>query len=430
MKSRLARWAPLIETFAGISAGVEIAQKARNSVRRNVDRAIYRVSISDRDPLYPTIHDLLLPKVATNRVRSLAAQFQRDATSPAARFSYTGKSPHLIKIDGYWVWVMFKAEDPNGGGTEEGLTIKGLTLKPSDEAMSDWLKDANPRYLVIACPTVGARDAVTRWVEQAAGDRRDQANPPRFHIPRWGGWRSQSSLADRPLDTVIMPDGLIEDLVDDLETFFKSRETYERLGLPWHRGYLLYGPPGCGKTSLVLALARHFDQDMWYLPLSEIADDSGLLNLAGSIEGGFFLAEDVDVLHAAQERTTEDEGDAVNVTVESAAPKITLSGLLNTLDGIATPAGLVTFLTTNRYHVLDEALVREGRVDRPIEISYAADRQIERAFEHVYGFPLDEPIPTDRLEVGMNSVMEAFKPHLHDAAAGRVALLRRLTEGR
>jgi len=59
----------------------------------------------------------------------------------------------------------------------------------------------------------------------------------------------------RPLSSVVLSSGLSRSLLDDVNNFVNSSEWYASRGIPYRRGYLLYGPPGCGKSSFITALA-------------------------------------------------------------------------------------------------------------------------------------------------------------------------------
>lgn len=59
----------------------------------------------------------------------------------------------------------------------------------------------------------------------------------------------------RPLSSVILDRGLSEKILDDVREFINSPKWYMDRGIPYRRGYLLYGPPGCGKSSYIMALA-------------------------------------------------------------------------------------------------------------------------------------------------------------------------------
>jgi chaperone BCS1 len=184
---------------------------------------------------------------------------------------------------------------------------------------------------------------------------------------RWGGdWSRRDDLPPRALASVVLRAGQLERLVDDLGGFIASEADYARLSQPWHRGYLFHGPPGTGKTSVARALANHFDLPVHYLPLGDLERDADLMNLVGQIRSrSILLIEDADVYHAAVDRDDD-------------SPKASLAAMLNALDGVWTPHGLVTVLTTNDRDALDTALLRPGRVDVTEEFSMLDAEQADR----------------------------------------------------
>jgi chaperone BCS1 len=189
---------------------------------------------------------------------------------------------------------------------------------------------------------------------------------------RWGsGWQKRADLPTRGLDSVVLKAGQLERLRDDLGDFLASEERYVRMSQPWHRGYLLHGPPGTGKTSVARSLATEFGLPSYYLPLGDIAKDSDLMQLVGGIKPrSVLLLEDVDSFHAATSRT--DEKDHASVAT-----------LLNALDGVWTPHGLITIMTTNNRDALDSALIRAGRIDVDEELSVLDEEQAIRLAERL-----------------------------------------------
>jgi mitochondrial chaperone BCS1 len=195
------------------------------------------------------------------------------------------------------------------------------------------------------------------------------------------GWDFVEGYAPRLLDSVILQPGEKEHLVQDIENFRKSRQRYERLGVPYHRGYLLYGPPGTGKTSLVSALAAHFGLSIYSINLADF-NDRTLMNAVNQIaRNSVLLFEDIDCMRSSNARvpsnpSTNDGARAQNEK-ENAAEKngVTLSGLLNVLDGFYAPTNVLFMMTTNRIEALDEALLRPGRIDYKLYLGRAGGSQ-------------------------------------------------------
>jgi len=186
---------------------------------------------------------------------------------------------------------------------------------------------------------------------------------------------------NRKLDSVVLKDGQREAILADLERFFASRERYETLGIPWRRGYLLYGPPGTGKTSLVTALASHLSLNVCVLSLaSPNVTDEKIGNLLASVpRRSVILIEDVDAFF--QQRAKADTG-----------VRVSYSGFINALDGVAAHEGSVVFLTTNHPQLIDEAAIRSGRVDFRLELSLCDRGQLARMFGKFF----DDPAAAER----------------------------------
>jgi chaperone BCS1 len=77
-----------------------------------------------------------------------------------------------------------------------------------------------------------------------------------------GGWEKAMTKRPRTLDSVVLDDQQGEGIIEDARQFLGAAEWYEKTGIPYRRGYLLYGPPGCGKTSFCQALAGELKLDI------------------------------------------------------------------------------------------------------------------------------------------------------------------------
>ncbi|RKP05461.1 P-loop containing nucleoside triphosphate hydrolase protein, partial [Thamnocephalis sphaerospora] len=86
-----------------------------------------------------------------------------------------------------------------------------------------------------------------------------------------------------------------DELSHDLNTFLEDRDFYSRVGLPYRRGYLFYGKPGTGKTSLVNAISAQLNRDVYYLNLRNIKSDSMLQSAFSRVPANQVIVfEDVD----------------------------------------------------------------------------------------------------------------------------------------
>lgn len=187
------------------------------------------------------------------------------------------------------------------------------------------------------------------------------------------GWDYVEGYAPRLLDSVVLEPGEKEHLMEDIAQFRKSKQRYQSLGIPYHRGYLFYGPPGTGKTSLVSALAAHFGLSIYTANLTEFTDRSLMSAVSLVPANSVLLFEDIDCMKSSQSRVDSEVKD----TKPNSAPQngVTLSGLLNVLDGFYAPTGVLFVMTTNHMEKLDQALLRPGRIDYRLYLGKASDRQ-------------------------------------------------------
>jgi len=194
------------------------------------------------------------------------------------------------------------------------------------------------------------------------------------------GWDHVEGYAPRFLESVVLDSGDKEDLLRDITRFRKSKQRYERLGIPYHRGYLLYGPPGTGKTSLVSALAAHYGLSIYSLNLADFTDRT-LMNAVNQVPANsILLFEDIDCMRGSQSRGEADACSGRNERASTSTKEpllngVTLTGLLNVLDGFYAPNGVLFVMTTNQVQKLDEALLRPGRIDYKLYLGKATDRQ-------------------------------------------------------
>lgn len=174
-------------------------------------------------------------------------------------------------------------------------------------------------------------------------------------------------------DTIALEPELKHSIIDDLNRFLAGKEYYKRIGKAWKRGYLLYGPRGTGKSSLVVAMAKYLKYDVYDLELSSIRSNSQLRSIFLSMASKSILViEDVDCFEEVHARSKTVEVPQSEDSIKNKRTSCTLSGILNTIDGLWSGCGeeRIIIFTTNHKDKIDPALLRPGRMDMHIELSY------------------------------------------------------------
>jgi chaperone BCS1 len=191
-------------------------------------------------------------------------------------------------------------------------------------------------------------------------------------MPDCGSWEHVADKPPRPISTVVLPEGVADAILTDARAFQAAGPWHAARGLPYRRGYLLWGPPGSGKSSLAFALASELEMNLYALNLaSPKLDDTGLALLLRRARG-IVLIEDVDAIFDDRRRSGED------------ACHVTFSGFLNALDGVGSRDGQIVILSTNHLDRLDPALIRAGRVDYRLHLGNAAPGQAAALFRQFF----------------------------------------------
>ncbi|XP_057756510.1 AAA-ATPase ASD, mitochondrial-like [Arachis stenosperma] len=207
----------------------------------------------------------------------------------------------------------------------------------------------------------------------------------------WYGWNRakwSNVTFEHParFDTLAMEPNKKEEIINDLIKFKKGKEYYAKIGKAWKRGYLLYGPPGTGKSTMIAAMANFLYYDVYDLELTSVKDNTQLRTLLIETSSKSILViEDIDCSldltgkrrnkrngKGNQDNDESNKDPVKNAEEENKDSKVTLSGLLNCIDGIwsACAGERIIVFTTNFVDKLDPALIRSGRMDKHIELSY------------------------------------------------------------
>lgn len=236
----------------------------------------------------------------------------------------------------------------------------------------------------IVFTTIGRSQRVLRSV--IADAYNVKVDPSMVKVYAWRSyWELVSRKIPRPLESVILPLEQINGIIRDLTWFQNAQNWYMERGIPYKRGYLFSGAAGTGKTSVVMVLAGLFNMPIYQLNLATVKGDDSLLSAWTAVpKDCILLIEDVDVIKSSHSRKSTTTTPAGQDDAPDDKEWVTLSGLLNVLDGVLSSDGRITILTTNYPERLDEALIRPGRVDIHSKFELCKHNEMRRLFQRFY----------------------------------------------
>jgi hypothetical protein len=259
---------------------------------------------------------------------------------------------HFFFYEGRLFWFMKRKLDSSGAEREkEEITVRTFGLNNTVfERLTVLFNAKRSRSEMISIHTFKGRD----------------------------GWKEVCEVLPRDISTFCMNLDQKNDIMAKIQHFIDSRDWYRRKGLTYKSSFLFYGPPGTGKTTLSRLLAMHFRRDIYTLDLSTMTNETLVTALANIRPGSFLLLEDVDQAgNAVRKRKADAEKQAVEIATEALmGGGLTMSGLLNALDGVVGLDNLIIIMTTNHPEDLDPAVRRKSRIDHEYLIGELTSKEI------------------------------------------------------
>lgn len=343
---------------AVIGAPVAALSYTAKSLPRNIWHFIRRtfsidIQFNSDVPDYNYIQQLISKEVVNDR---LSRRFLYSAEESYDWETDECETKHIGLTAGYGVhWGWFRNK----------VSLFGRTFVWIDRSLSEGGGSQTEKFKETINLTFLTRrraiiEAFTRMVEEKAGKLHDIPTV-QLHINSGNWWKKGGKLPIRPVSTVFTMNNQGQQIVRSIKEFEDRREWSLLRGLPHRLGILLDGPAGTGKSSLLHAIASETGRSLYYLNLGGVENDKELTDLVSSGRNWrrtLLVIEDFDATGAKVSRKEEDGEKG-----EGYKRGVTLSALLNVLDGLIAPDGLVVVATTNHPERLDPALIREGRFD-------------------------------------------------------------------
>lgn len=228
----------------------------------------------------------------------------------------------------------------------------------------------------------------------------------------------------KPIDTLYLREADRKRLITILDAYKNKSHIFKDLGIPKKLGFMLHGKPGTGKTTAIKAIASYLGIDIFYIDLAGVTKNSELRMLFDHVSknnGGILVMEDIDCMTDIVLKRSKDAPEFMTnmLDLNDDNDKITLSYLLNLLDGTLCGDDTVFAITTNFKNKLEPALYRPGRIDIDIQFKPCDHYQIKTIFKRIIDRDID-PSVLANIEENKHTPAEIIFdiiPHVFDATS-------------
>lgn len=291
---------------------------------------------------------------ATDAVAKAAMRWFYDRIEPLDRFNRRAE----IGDDGQS--IVYSVSGDGCVARYHGIPI---TMSRKERSLGQWVE----RELEISAPRRYG-SAIDQMLIEAVREY-DSAREGRVsvEISNGFGFHEIGDRQGRPLTSVVLADGLMEQIASDYDCFARSEAFYRSRSIPYHRGYMFVGPPGTGKSSAIMALCSHFRLPLKFFNISAAENFSFAEVMGGVSPHSCVVVEDLDRSEAGQDG------------------KLSWANILAMMDGSITPDGVLFIITCNSDAEFNDALLRPGRIDRRFEFGLLTEEQANQMHLEMLG---------------------------------------------
>lgn len=318
-----------------------------------------------------------------SRSMSISVDYREDDDSSKKYKLSAGFGLHFFFFKGSLMWFnMFEKEGNATSKVKTGLTIRKLGF--SKKKIYDLMDTFNKK-----------KEDTLDYYQYASDD-----------------WFNLCTLNERPIESIAMEESKKQEILSHIDKFIANEDWYRHRGLSYKLTFVLYGKPGTGKTSLLRAIATHYRRNVYSINLHEMTDNKFMSALQTVGKNSIVVIEDFDSSKSVRDREAVKKSDDNSIDLET----LTMSGILNALDGVNGLDDVIIFMTTNHIDKIDPAILRKGRTDHVIEIGDIPAEEVLKYSKYLYPdyqFTIDfKPIVGCHLHGALTYALD--KPELYE----------------
>ena len=316
----------------------------------------------------------------------------------------------------------------------ENITIIIYSYRKSVQELRYYIDDITSKFIYDIENIRNNKKYIYTYLGKNDNDRysRDSWDDERCHV---NYWEECEFISNRNFENLFFKDKYC--LIDKLNYFINNKDWYDKEGHPYTFGIGLHGPPGTGKTSVIKCIANKLNRNIIIIPLSKIKTQREFnncyfekvynrFNSDINFHDKIIVFEDIDCMtdivksrdakkieykiadnisnqnkllnnisnkiDTLTNNTEKNDSLMININDKSDNDKITLSYILNIIDGIRETPGRILIITSNDYNSLDPALIRPGRIDITLEMKNADKEIVKDMYKHFYNEELDNKV--------------------------------------